>query len=396
MLRCFGYKFSVYEVKLSNKAELEEIAHTGGKVKFNVKIDAEGKIFYNIEWTHSRPTPAALFAVYAISQGVAVSDLDLGGIGSPWKPPPLPDCYPVFISSDNTGMFGRQCPSCNGYWRANLGGKICPYCAYRADGTYHFLTEAQKRYVMQYCLVLSNALASGQAGEYIIDMDSVAEAAGKDQKKPAFFYAEERQQNLFTCSACGEASDVLGTYSYCSSCGTRNDLQELEKRIQGIRDRINAGGPYESYVKEVVAAFDSFAGQYAKQLLARVPLTPARKARMEKSRFHNLGTTSEMFQNIFDIDILSGMSDEDVAFAKLMFHRRHVYEHKGGEADEKYIADSGDSVRLKQALRETRESAHRTASIVIRLGANLHKGFHEIFPPLEEPIRRYEQRKRNN
>ena len=103
-----------------------------------------------------------------------------------------------------------------------------------------------------------------------------------------------------------------------------------------------------------------------------------------------------MFQNIFDIDILSGMSDEDVAFAKLMFHRRHVYEHKGGEADEKYIADSGDSVRLKQALRETRESAHRTASIVIRLGANLHKGFHEIFPPLEEPIRRYEQRKRNN
>jgi len=97
---------------------------------------------------------------------------------------------------------------------------------------------------------------------------------------------------------------------------------------------------------------------------------------------------SEMFRNIFDIDILSGMSKEDVAFATLMFHRRHVYEHKGGEADAKYIADSGDNVRLKQALRETQESAHRTVNLVIKLSANLHNGFHGIFPPLEEPIRR--------
>lgn len=373
---------------MSNKNELEEIAHTGGKVTFNIKIDAEGRISYNVGWTHSRPTPAVIFAVYAIPQGVAVGDIKLGGIGTPWNPPPLPGCYPVFISSDSTGMFGHQCPSCSGYWRANHGGKICPYCAFSADENYHFLTAAQQRYVVQYCEVLNSALDSGHAGEHIIDMDSVAEAAGKDCEKPAFYYAEERQQNLFTCEACGGVNDVLGTYAYCSSCGTRNDLQELKKRIQGIRDRINAGGPCESCVKEAVAAFDSFAGQYANQLLIRVPLTPARKARLEKAHFHNLGSASEMFKNIFDIDIFSGISNDDIAFATLMFHRRHVYEHKGGEADEKYIADSGDNVRLKQALRETQESAHRTANLIMRLGANLHKGFQEIFPPLEEPIQR--------
>jgi hypothetical protein len=64
-----------------------------------------------------------------------------------------------------------------------------------------------------------------------------------------------------------------------------------------------------------------------------------------------------------------------------MFHRRHVYEHNGGEADEKYIADSGDaSVRPKQALRETQESANRIVSIILRMCENLHAGFHEIFP----------------
>lgn len=375
---------------MSNNAEFEEIAHTGGKVTFNVRIDTEGRISYNIGWSHSRPTPATVFAVYAIAQGVAVGDINLGGIGTPWNPPPLSGCYPVFISSDSTGMFGHQCPSCNAYWRTGHGGKICPYCAFEAGENYQFLTKAQQRYVKEYCDVLGNALEGGQAGEYIIDMDAVAEAAGKDIEKPAFFYAEERQQNLFTCKACGEVNDVLGTYAYCSSCGTRNDLQELEKRMQGIRDRINAGGAYEACVKEVVAAFDSFAGQYAKQLLARVPLTPARESRIEKTSFHNLGVTTEIFRNIFDINIVAGMSNEDIAFATLMFHRRHVYEHKGGEADEKYIKDSGDNVRLKQAIHETQESAHRTANLVTKLAENLHKGFHEIFPPLEEPIRRHD------
>lgn len=164
---------------MSKKAELEEIAHTGGKVTFNVRIDAGGRISYNIEVTHSRPTPATVFAVYTTPQGIAVRDIKLGGIGTPWNPPPLPDCFPVFISSDTTGMFDRQCPSCNGYWRAGFWGRICPYCALEADENYHFLTEAQQRYVRQYCEVLRSALASGQAGEYIIDMDLVAEAAGK-------------------------------------------------------------------------------------------------------------------------------------------------------------------------------------------------------------------------
>lgn len=377
---------------MNNRAELEEVAHTGGKVTFDVRIDGQGRVSYSVGYTHSRPTPLTLFGVYAIPQGVAVGDFNLG-IDPHGNPSPLPDCYQVFISSDSTGMFGHNCPSCNGYWRSGHGGKICPYCAFKAEEAYLFLTEAQHRYVKEYCDVLSNALYSGQSGEYTIDMDAVAEAAGKNHTKPAFYYAEERQQNLFTCTACGKISDVLGTYAYCGSCGTRNDLQELVRTVQGIRDRINAGGPYEACVKELVAAFDSLAGQYAKQFLARIPLTLARKTRLEKTHFHNLETVTNIFRNMFDVELLIDMSTEDLAFATLMFHRRHVYEHRGGEADEKYIRDSGDQVRMKQALRETQESAHRTASLVVKLATNLHKGFHDIFPPIQGPIQLYARRK---
>ena len=82
---------------LSKKSELEEIAHTGGKVIFHINIDALGRLSYSVEYCHSRPTPAAMFAIYAIPEGVAVGDIELGGIGQPWNPPPLSNCFPVFI-----------------------------------------------------------------------------------------------------------------------------------------------------------------------------------------------------------------------------------------------------------------------------------------------------------
>lgn len=67
-----------------------------------------------------------------------------------------------------------------------------------------------------------------------------------------------------------------------------------------------------------------------------------------------------------------------------------MYEHKGGEADEKYIVDRGDtSVRPKQALRETIDSAHRIAGLILRIATNLHRGFHETLPPEKILLKRH-------
>ena len=65
-------------------------------------------------------------------------------------------------------------------------------------------------------------------------MDAVADAAGKETDKPPFYYAEESQQNQFLCEACGSFNDILGKFGYCSVCGTRNDLQELDQTCDVI------------------------------------------------------------------------------------------------------------------------------------------------------------------
>jgi hypothetical protein len=253
------------------------------------------------------------------------------------------------------------------------------------------LTPGQLSYVSQFCAKLTEALNSESDGEYLVDMDAVADAVGSAAEKPAFYYAEEGQQNKFTCEACGTVTDILGRFGYCAVCGTRNDLQELTgKTIPALRNRINAGGPYENCVKDAVSEFDSLVGVCVAQLLKHVAMTPARRNRLENRRFHNLQSVAVDLKEILDVDILEGIKPDDLQFAKMMFHRRHVYEHRGGEADDKYIADSGDSsIRPKQLLKETMESAHRIAGLVEKMATNLHRGFHEIFPPEADPIKRH-------
>jgi len=373
-----------------DEEEFQEIGHCGGQFIVTVETDEEGRRGIQLGWQHCRPTAAAIFAVYALPQGIPVGTIQLGGIGEPWNPPPGPGCMSIFIASDRQGMFGHQCPECGGYWRSDGAPsrwmQTCPYCGIRSDA-HVFLTDGQKRYTGACCEKIHEAMSSEEDGEFIVDMDEIADLVGKEGEKPPLYYAEESQQNKYDCPACDGHNDILGRYGYCSNCGTHNGIHELEKEIEKIREEIRDTSNYEACAKDVVAAFDSYARQVSKQLAGRIPMTPKRKREWTKKLFHNLANSAEGLKTVFDIDPFKGVKQDDVDFATRMFHRRHVYEHNGGEVDEKYIKDSGDiSVRPKQVIRETAESASRIASLVLAIARNIHDAFHAIFPPENEPI----------
>lgn len=375
--------------------EFQEIAHCGGQFTVRVSTDSAGRRSAQFGVRHSRPTAAAWFAIYALPPGIPVGMIELRGIGQPWNPAPVPECVPVFIASDSQGMFGHRCPRCRGYWRSKGAPSrwemTCPYCGYK-DATHGFLTQGQQTYVEEFCRLVSDALDAVD-GEHVMDMDEVADAAGQDLPKPRFYYAEESQQNKFHCVACGAFNDILGRYGYCSHCGTHNGLDELGKDVAMIHNRIASATEYEACARDAVAAFDSFARQLAEQLAHRVPMTRRRRKEWKRRLFHQLAESTQALREAFDIDPVKGIAPKDVAFATLMFHRRHVYEHNGGEVDEKYIRDSGDtSVRPKQLIHESRESATRIADLVLKLGSNIADGFHDIFPPERDPIRLHNER----
>jgi hypothetical protein len=367
--------------------EFEEIAHSGGRIVFTTAVDSEGRQSFRIRIEFSGGGPAQIFGIYALSPGIPVETIRLAGLGVPWNPSPVDGAIPVFIASDSEGFYGHQCPKCQKYWRSRGLPTCCAYCGLKGSA-HTFVTEAQGRYIQSYIGRLHHALGRPEGGTHVIDMDEVAAAVGKDGSRPAFYYSEERQQTHFKCAPCGGENDILGRFGYCSNCGSRNDVAEFAADIAKLRDRINTGSAYHDCVRDGVSLFDVSAGQYMRQLVECIPLTPGRQNRLSRMRFHDLESSAEAFNIVFDIDILKGLRTDDVEFAKRMFHRRHVYEHSGGEVDDKYLRDSGDtSVRLKQVIRETKETAHRLASLLVRMQRNLHEGFHSIFPPDHARIR---------
>lgn len=222
-------------------------------------------------------------------------------------------------------------------------------------------------------------------------MDAVADAAGREGEKPAFYVSEESQQHKFSCAACNEYNDVIGRFSYCSACGTRNDLAVFRSDMSALRATATTEKSGNA-VRDAVSAFDNLVGQYTKQFLDLVPMSKRRAERLQRGRFHDLDATNDVL-GWFDIDLLSSLASGEVEFLKRMFLRRHVYEHKGGEVDQAYLDASGDvSVRLKQHISESVEDVHRLISSLNRMAQRLHDGFHELLPPLDAPIRAYADR----
>jgi hypothetical protein len=154
--------------------------------------------------------------------------------------------------------------------------------------------------------------------------------------------------------------------------------------------RSDATGDHAAHVKDAISEFDSYARQVVKQLTARIPMTPDHKQRWTQKLFHNIRARADELKAVFDLDIFISIPPEDRDFALLMFYRRHVYEHNGGEVDERYLKESGDtSVKLKQVIHETSESTSRIAQIIQVMASNIHQGFHSIFPPEDLPIKMF-------
>lgn len=366
------------------KDDFTEVGHTGGKATFKIKCDSEGNTAFSVGYSHSSPRPATLVGIYAHPDRFAVGNIMMGGIGQHWSPPPLPNCIPVIMASDSEGKFGHECPSCNQHFRTSSipadSSLICPYCGLRTE-SYHFLTSPQKDYISHYVETLNNAIHSvnvGASTDVEIDMDEIADSVSQEPR-PDFYYTSTTQQTQFKCSSCGSFNDVRGRFAYCATCGYRNNLDSVSTTFKNIRQRLNDEhiSPSDA-VKQAISEFDAFGRDFVMQLIAQVPMKKNRRNQLQKLLFHNIDKIDELMQSVFGINLLSGM-DNDRTFIRKMFYRRHVYEHDGGVATDRYVSESGDSeIHEGTLIRETAENAHKLIGCLNKMANTLDADFHEI------------------
>jgi hypothetical protein len=371
---------------MPGQQDFQEIAHCGGRVTFKIRTH-EGQRQYSIRIQHDRPVAAAWFGLYALPQGIPVQGFVMGGIGAAWDPPPpTPDCIPVFIASDQEGMFGRHCQHCDRYWRTRWAAAklatICPYCGVQ-DAMHVFTTEAQHRYIEHYTSTLRSAVGGAEPEiDVVIDMDVYADRVNEEVERPPFYHAEERQQSRWRCSRCQNDNDILGHYGYCSACAYRNNAVLLGRELADLKERCEVG-PAHEHLKDAVSHFEGFGRDLVERLLERVPMTPARANTVRDLRFHNVSRAGDVLLSAFDIDLFAGMNEERRQFVHRKFLRRNLYEHRAGVVDQDYLDASGDEMRLGQRLSEHSGDVRRLIDLVELMAANFDSGFHSVLPPRE-------------
>ena len=188
--------------------EFREICLSGGVIEFTKGPEGGVAIGYK----SSNPWPITMFQVCVSFDGEVLDTVPFGGIGQ-IIPYPKPSLL-AWVLSDREGMFGRQCPECNSYFRINTcpGDEYCPYCGYNGKSI-NFLTPNQLQYIEKFCTSFIEAY-EGES-DVILNLDELEKQL--PENKPNWLYSEEIQQNRYACSKCRSDFDILGEYGILRS-----------------------------------------------------------------------------------------------------------------------------------------------------------------------------------
>ena len=293
----------------------------------------------------------------------------------------------TFIQSDEQGMWGRNCPACQKYFRTNhiMGLTTCPYCSVM-DDSLAFISKAQQTYIT----ACYDAFARAYNGKRNTSVD----AAEITDNVAAWHYSEEKLQTHFKCETkdCHAETDILGNYGFCPRCGRSNSRKFFFERMaemltrwnevdQKVSDRQKRQESWEKMTIDSLSEFEAIARHLRAKFLL-FPLTPLRRKRMMHLNFQKPFETDALLIQWFDIGFLKWRGDKltpsreipeiEFPFIKKMVQRRHIITHTGGIVDEDYLNLSGDTqARLGERIRVRSKEAKRFIEDCQQMGANL-------------------------
>ena len=270
--------------------------------------------------------------------------------------------FSISIPPDEDGLIGRQCPApeCESYFKIQLVTGLkgetlpchCPYCGHTA-GQDKFFTKAQLGYAKSIVLnrvtgallkdLKSLKFSHRPRGTFGIGINMKVTG----QPTPIRHYREKQLETDVVCEQCTLRYMIYGVFGFCPDCGEHNSLQILAKNLELVLKILDmassANGELrkrvvENALEDCVSAFDGF-GREICRVHANKSSEPARA---EKVSFQNLDGAKQNFSALFDLNLSSGLTDEEWKAAVKDFQKRHLLSHTMGVIDEEYVRKSGD------------------------------------------------------
>lgn len=367
----------------------DQIPAAGGKIDF-LYDSATGLISTRISGT-------GFFAMYIVAVSMdgrhlleSVVPAGMGGVMVYRQPSVL-----TYMQSDEQGMWGRNCPYCQKYFRTNhnMGDTYCPYCSQPAPDL-AFISREQRAYL--------TAFYDGFARAYLEKKNTSLDLAEITDKTATWHYSEEKQQHHFVCQTdkCGTQTDILGEYGFCPRCGRTNarkqfadfigqELARLEELKKTVTDRKERGLIWEKMIVDAVSKLEVL-GKHLRRRLLGYPLMATRRKQLEKLSFQQPVAADSSLKEWYGFGLLEWPGTDtnpqrkvdaaELPFIKKMVQRRHILIHNGGVVDQDYLDQSGDTdVRLDERIRVSSKEAKRFLEDVAQMGMNLLDNVEEGF-----------------
>lgn len=257
----------------------------------------------------------------------------------------------ISIPTDENGLVGRQCPTCQEYFSVKFGtglptsDHICPYCGYTASSN-EFFTQEQNDYIVS---LLSKEFIEPAIRDLNKSFKNLERSSSKyikikvktnDVSFPIKSYQEKILETHVTCDNCGLVFSIYGVFSNCPDCGKLNSLIILKRSLESCEKRIKLSETPEASeisedllsdaLEQSVSSFDAF----GKSLMKKYPTIFPSKSR---NLFQNILLLEETLKDKFDKSIADFVGQEKSKLVKEMFQVRHIQTHNAGVIDNDFI-----------------------------------------------------------
>lgn len=261
----------------------------------------------------------------------------------------------IELVTDDNGFVGRECPNeaCGRYFKIKPGTGIstpsikCPYCRRESDSG-SFLTADQKEYVLS---VVAREIVEPAVKRFARNIEALnrnqpkgmirLESSVRCELIPMHEYMERELETSVTCDKCFLQFVVYGVFASCPCCAQSNALWVLMSSLETCRKKLRLANRADfdedlrrDFPKDAligaVAAFDAF----GKALMEEPNWTGSRE---RPNLFQDIESFDKQLQSTGKPGCQQLIGEEDWVRLKWLFQARHVYDHRHGVVDERFI-----------------------------------------------------------
>ncbi len=265
----------------------------------------------------------------------------------------------ITLPVDDQGMIGRQCPSCDHYFKLKFGTGVqsttttaCPYCEHKSDSS-NFTTNDQTEYAKSVAVNQTLGPLLGKLQRSLKELERKSKgsliqikAIGTDIRFPIKYYEENDLETRVECDHCGLIFAVYGVFASCPDCSRLNSMSIFRSSLEAVRKRLSIIGNIPHSETELrqglvadsisagVATFDSLGKRLRKEFPEVIPSHP-------RNLFQNLEALSQALWDGLGFEVAKYLGGTRLNQFMYMFQVRHLWIHNFGEADKEFVQKTG-------------------------------------------------------